>query len=724
VDAAQHFSHCGPVAAANSLWWFESSPIQPPVPNDNYYLVTSYLPGMDDHFFTNVGGMGPPGLVDDLACYFGTNVGSNGTEVHKMATGLQQYLYNDPLNPCFAAHHSKGGSYYDNYHVQLVKMPTWNWVVNEVERSEDVILLLGFWQLGPPSGWVRVGGHYVTVAGINSTDTQIAFSDPFFDNAEGGAPGRVLTGTLMGHSPVPGHAPVIHNDAGNVSHDIYGINLAAATPFASNWEIMGYPYFPPVFSFNFQGQNCPDELTQFQGTWEPIGGPIFVEVEYAIAMSPFDWKAGGEWVDIPFQGQWLTEWWRYTDDADSCLPDFTWGAGEAWYDGPTALANSLWWFDSKAETLVTGGSPVPPPGISDHYSLVRSYGLWDDHAITNTVPLIQHLAGYLNSSPSGTTPASMVSGIDDYLAESDVGIDYYTKTQNAPNFQWIADEVRTSEDVLMLLGFYEDMGGGIWERKGGHWVNAAGVSWDSDPVGMIGLSDPTLDNAIGPSISGTLHLGRVFPPEHWGSSFTNKEKLSPQGISHDIYSVATGGSLPGGAHLGLTDYPVAAVVDHFIGINGDGSAWGGGSLSTVVEWAIGVSPYSDLVITKTAVVTPTVPKGTVTYTLQYANNGLAAALNLTIQDILPDRLTEIDYTAVPPLSAAPGITYSWTLPLLSFGQGGTITITAKSLAPLAPYNIATITGTSTIGHASPDRNLANNINSAGRLLIYLPVVLR
>ena len=38
-----------------------------------------------------------------------------------------------------------------------------------------------------------------------------------------------------------------------------------------------------------------------------------------------------------------------------------WGGGEPFYDGPTALANSLWWFDSKAETLLTGGWPVPPP---------------------------------------------------------------------------------------------------------------------------------------------------------------------------------------------------------------------------------------------------------------------------------------------------------------------------------------------------------------------------
>ncbi len=123
--------------------------------NDNYYLVTPYGT-YDDHDPQNVGGMGPLGLVDHLACYFDTDgkvsgTSVKGTEVHTMSYGLQWYLYNDPdpANPCYVpnrAYNSHGGSWYDDYHVQLVKKPTWEWVVEEVERSEDVILLLGIWQ--------------------------------------------------------------------------------------------------------------------------------------------------------------------------------------------------------------------------------------------------------------------------------------------------------------------------------------------------------------------------------------------------------------------------------------------------------------------------------------------------------------------------------------------------------------------------------------------------
>jgi hypothetical protein len=161
------WTYCGPAAAANSLWWFDSkfepSPASPLLgPNDNYYLVTAYPGSADDHDPPNWGGESfpptpwPPGLVDDLAWYFDTNgqrTGAviNGTEVHAMSYGLQWYLYGDTpktwgLPPYGPGYGYRYVSYYDDYHVQLVKKPTWDWVVEEVLRSEDVILLLGFWQ--------------------------------------------------------------------------------------------------------------------------------------------------------------------------------------------------------------------------------------------------------------------------------------------------------------------------------------------------------------------------------------------------------------------------------------------------------------------------------------------------------------------------------------------------------------------------------------------------
>ena len=177
TDGTGNWSFCGPVAVANSLWWFDSkqeqeflpTPPQTPPPspnNDHYYLITSYdawPPAEDDHDPPNVGGMGRPGLVDDLAWYMDTDglrdptlPPHEGTEVHDMSYGLQWYLYGGnpawlqpPYNPPVGPQPPFGErfvSYYDDYHVQLVKMPPWEWVVEEVERSEDVVLLLGFWQ--------------------------------------------------------------------------------------------------------------------------------------------------------------------------------------------------------------------------------------------------------------------------------------------------------------------------------------------------------------------------------------------------------------------------------------------------------------------------------------------------------------------------------------------------------------------------------------------------
>ena len=706
------WTFCGPVAAANSLWWFDSkfepSPVWPmSLPaNDTYFLVTSYTPGgYDDHDPLNVGGIGPLGLVDHLACYFNTDGRISpqptlGTEVHQMSYGLQNYLYNDPSHICYSMAPSRQGSYYDDYHVQLVKQPAWPWVVDEVLRSEDVILLLGFWQEQPAGSgvWVRVGGHYVTVAGIDAADQQIAFSDPFWDNAESGGPGRVLSGTIfLPHSP--GHAANIHNDAGNVSHDIYTVTLATTSP-AGAWEIVGYPY--PTGDFSMQ--NCPDEYIPDQGTFSAAGGPVMTEVEYALAMSPFKWKPGGEWVHTFYAGEWIWEWWSYEDDGDSCLPDFAWDDGEPFYDGPTALANSLWWFDSKAETLVTGGWPESPPTVVDNYPLLTAYGPWDDHAITNTKPFIADLAAQLDTTAEGISRETMVAGIDAYLTARGATSAFYTHTQDSPSFAWVADEVETCEDVILLLGFYEDMADGSWERKGGHWVNAAGVSRAG---GMIGISDPYTDAANVQSFFDVMYTGRVFPPEHLGTPFTAEEKQDPQAISHDIYAAADSPLTE--YAWALADYPATALITDFVGLNEGGLPWTSYPISTVVEWAIGVSPYSDLSIEKTAS-DDEVPAGeTVTFTIAYTNKGLAAAENVSIVERLPlDRLTGLAYQANPPLDHVPGITFTWQIPKLTYGQQGVITVTGIAVTDGPISNTVYITGQNAIGLPTPDRDESSN----------------
>ena len=285
------WAHCGPVAVANCLWWFDSkfelSPIGPPGPapstipiNDNYPLVQSYNLGVwDDHDQQNV-----IPLISDLAGWM--NTGPGGTNVFDMEAGIRDYLIQQGLQRHFYEH--------------TQEMPTFEWVEAEVERSQDVILLLGFYWCdgevmpdlpypgncvpydGHPGEWFRSGGHYVTVAGVDSLNYEIAFSDPYHDNAGLGGPGRVRDGLMTPHPPYGAHGSGVHNDAGNVSHDVYQVMVPSPSP-GGLWGLWDYGDY--ATAINFLGMNPHPyppvaELPPYEFS------PIFTEVEFAVAISP------------------------------------------------------------------------------------------------------------------------------------------------------------------------------------------------------------------------------------------------------------------------------------------------------------------------------------------------------------------------------------------------------------------------------------------------------
>ena len=142
---------------------------------------------------------------------------------------------------------------------------------------------------GGPGEWVRVGGHYVTVAGVNSEEFQIAFSDPFIDWAEFGNPGRIGSGDYIEHG-YPHASPIVHNDAGNVSHDIYMVMDPSPGPGAL-WSLLDYPATIEPYSWMepFYGQNVPDEFLDQTAPWNETS-PVYTEVEYAVHISPWDYR--------------------------------------------------------------------------------------------------------------------------------------------------------------------------------------------------------------------------------------------------------------------------------------------------------------------------------------------------------------------------------------------------------------------------------------------------
>jgi len=149
-----------------------------------------------------------------------------------------------------------------------------------VERCQDVILLLGFYH-NYDGYYEHIGGHYVTCAGVNSMGLQLGISDPFFDNAEAGGPGRVP----VAHNHTA-NGTGTHNDTQYVSHDSYTVvqifPLNMPPPPPGCWALQNYPVGagpPGVNITGFIGQNGGPG-------WYNPGAPVEVIIEYAVAVSP------------------------------------------------------------------------------------------------------------------------------------------------------------------------------------------------------------------------------------------------------------------------------------------------------------------------------------------------------------------------------------------------------------------------------------------------------
>ena len=213
------YTWCGPTAVANSLWWLDSeyesvfnpAPVPPPIISDSFPLVVSYNPGVwDDHDSRNVAN-----LVRNLAFLMDTDGqqsgdGHGGTRFQDMINGIQNYLLMQGVAPYFEVHS------------QI--FPDFYWIEEEIERCQDVVLFLEFYQW-TPGGWTKLYdnpslefGHCVTCAGVNSSITELLISDPWQDAFEAG------TAPRGGRSPMPHpypHPAGFHNDAAFVSQDAY-----------------------------------------------------------------------------------------------------------------------------------------------------------------------------------------------------------------------------------------------------------------------------------------------------------------------------------------------------------------------------------------------------------------------------------------------------------------------------------------------------------------------
>jgi hypothetical protein len=229
-------AYCGPTAVANCLWWYDAVPE----------------------------GWTPPQLIDSLAARMHCNP-EWGTYVDTMEMALDQYFQDFE----FALKES------------TFEMPNFHEMEDSLKRSQDIILLLGFWWSTDGVEWYRENGHFVTMAGVCSDSLKIAISDPDNDGAVKGAEGRVRPPE---HPSYGDYDATLHNNPSHVSHDMYQSDLTPDPPSPGNphWEI-NYPYGVRKYS----GLNVPEK---FIGVTKPApkDDVIFTatEVEFAVMICP------------------------------------------------------------------------------------------------------------------------------------------------------------------------------------------------------------------------------------------------------------------------------------------------------------------------------------------------------------------------------------------------------------------------------------------------------
>ena len=269
------WTHSGPVALSDTLWWLDSMAEPSPRPtaevNDGHPLVTAYPrfgPDIDDHDDEN---LGP--LIEDIALRADTNgiasAGEHrGTKWEDLVDAASDYLEDRQLDA--------------TYDVTIAETPDAAWLVEQMSRPAGLVLQLGVWE-NQDGTWRRVGGHYAALAGAGLDDSGwVSLADPLADSAAFGGEGRAEPEDRSRHGCR--EAPREHDDAAIVSHDRYEL---MRVPGIAGERMALAGYFTPA-SFGdaaaFQGQNPAGSLADLSGTWQR--GSVVMALDGALAIAP------------------------------------------------------------------------------------------------------------------------------------------------------------------------------------------------------------------------------------------------------------------------------------------------------------------------------------------------------------------------------------------------------------------------------------------------------
>ena len=265
--------------------------------------------------------------------------------------------------------------------------------------------------------------------------------------------------------------------------------------------------------------------------------------------------------------------WKEPDvsTAPSGMPDFDQYqfSDSLALDVPTAVANCLWWFNAVPED-------------------------------TNPPDLIRLLSNYFDTDPdSGISVNSVQSGLDSYF--NHYGFNLYADTFYQPDFSEMEDSLRSYQNIILILGFWQ-CDGDSCHRFGGHAVTLAGVCPES--LG-VGLSDPAVDGAeLG-------WQGRFFPLGHPPHPDDDTLHNNPLYVSHDIYMSDTSFVIHDDTLWRMPDFyaDTTSLFSQFEGKNFQPeqtqySYEPSESVYTVVEYAIMICPKPTAVEEEEEVITP------------------------------------------------------------------------------------------------------------------------
>lgn len=253
----------------------------------------------------------------------------------------------------------------------------------------------------------------------------------------------------------------------------------------------------------------------------------------------------------------------YPNYSPSGLPDFD-QRQDSWKTrigiwtlcGPTALANVLWWFDSK----YSNQNGTPGDGI-DIYPLVENYHVQgvlepgpysDDHNFNNVNDLqtswdrkthhgelIEQIAWYVNTDKCrnliltkyGTSIHDMILGVKNWIKDAGLQDDFKVEVIFKPSFSMINERLRNNEGILLRFGkciFDFKLSPTLFH----HYVAVAGINSDE----YIAISDPGWDKT-NPCSDSSVHNDAGI-------------------VSHDIYKVNFSSPFPLLSSWWIPDYAV------------------------------------------------------------------------------------------------------------------------------------------------------------------------